>query len=273
MADPRERWFIDDLEVTDRLVHDLETFDGLYGSPPLEGSNVAVPQRDGQIWVPKRLGAGQFTLRLWMAGDTRPEVDENWERLLRHAVKRHRLVRFERHLTDGGVRECYGEVTGRISPTPIGQLGVRAQIDVLVPSGVWQDTTDTNTGLIYLSPGTTAAVNRMVDLPGFTGSSAPLTALRATITGMATNVQLTCPDTGGWFRYDSSLDVGATLTVNAATDSVTGPNLDRWRYTGPYMFEVIPPDNATTAPRIQVTATLADHNATLRIVGRRAYQV
>lgn len=269
----RERWFIDGLEVTDGLVHDVETFDGLFGSPPLEGTNVAVAGRDGQVWTPKRFGAGSFTLRLWMAGNTRAEVDANWERLLRHAVKRHKLVRFERRLSNGTVRECYGEVTGRISPTPIGQLGMRASIDVVVPSGVWQDTTEIDSGFIYLSPMKTSAVNRLVDLNGFAGASAPLTGLRVAITGMVQGLQITCPETGSWFRYDSTLNVGSILTVDAARDTVSGPNLENWRYTGPYMFEAIPNTDPTRPPQLQVTATLADHNATLRFVGRRYYQV
>lgn len=269
-----ERYLIDGWEVTSQVARNLERFDGLHASPALLGDDGPGPAgRDGVDWSPKRLGPGGFSLHVWLAGDTRQEALNAWERLLRAAVKRHRLVAITHHLPDGSVRECYGYVSGRIEPQPIGGLGMRAAVEFTVPSGVWRDTADLDTGAVLLTPGTTSAVNKNVSLTAFAGASAPITAIEVTVAGMVTGLQVTCPETGEFFAYDVALAAGQSLVVNAVTDTVTAPSLDQFRYKGPYMIEAIPPDDPAVAPVLNVTATQADPSASIRVTGRRHYLI
>ncbi len=150
MADRRQRWFIDGYEITEGVVRDVETFEGQFTSPTILTTDLNIPGRDGEVPGPGRLSPGGFTLQVWVAGSTRAEIERNWEFLLQIAMKRHKLTRWTRHRPDGTVRECHGRVVGRISPTPIGQYGMRAQIEVTIPSGTWQDPADTDSGLLPL---------------------------------------------------------------------------------------------------------------------------
>lgn len=270
----RQRWFADGWEISGVTARDVETYSGLFTSPGLEGANTPNGQRDGVGYVPKNLGVGGFTMRMWMGGSTREAVEADWERLLAAVVKPRRLVKWAHHRADGTVRECYGEVTGRVSPTPVGQLGMRASLDVAIPSGVWQDPTGSDTGPIpLLTSGNLVAVNRTVDLPAFRGATAPLTGLTVEVRGFARGVRVTDPVTGAWFTYDADLPAGVAVTVNALDDDAAAPLLDDFRYRGPYMAEVTPPDDPGAAPTLVVAATQAGSEATIRVTGRRYYLV
>lgn len=217
----RERWHADDYEITAGFVRDLETYEGLLGSAPITATDISVPLRDGELDVPGRLGPGGFTIRMWLGGANRADIEGQWEQLLRVLVKRHRLVRWTHRRADGTTREAYGRVVGKIDPTPIGRLGIRAQIEVLVPSGVWQNTQDVDTGVIpILSGGPLVPVDWADPSPGRVlledqvprqGPSGPLSAFRTD--GSASY-------TGGW-------EFGALTHTFTRAVSSPGP-IDRY---------------------------------------------
>lgn len=270
----RERWFADGFEITEGFTRDLETYEGLFGAAPVNTTDIAVPLRDGEIPVPGRLGPTGFTLRMWMLSENRTDVMMQWEQLLRVLLKRHRLVHWVQHRVDGTIRETWGRVVGKVDPTQIGRRGYRAQIEVQVPSGTWQNTQEVDTGAIKLLIGTTPGpIDRLIELPGFAGASAPLTKLRYNITGTVEGLKVTCPETGEWFKYDIPLVQGDFLHVNAETDVVTAPRVDAFRYKGPYMMEAIPSDNINAKPVLRVEATQAGLGATIRVRGRRLYLI
>lgn len=270
----KERWIADGYELSEGFVREIETYEGLYGSAPITATDISVPMRDGEIAVPGRLGPGGFTMRMWLTGATRTEALMQWEQLQRVLVKRHRLVHWVQHRVDGTVRETYGRVVGKIEPTPIGRLGFRAQLDIQVPSGTWQNTHDVDTGWIPLLEGITPGpVNRLIDLHGFAGASAPLTTLRYHIRGTVEGLRITCPETGEWAAYYVPLGSDETLHIDAAKDIVTAPRVDAFHYKGPYMMEAIPSDDINVKPQLRVYATNAGLGAALRVRGRRLYLI
>lgn len=336
MADQPQRWFADGLELTSGIgVRGIESYDGQFSSPTLLASDVSIPQRDGEMPGHARLSPGGFTLSMWMGGRTRSQIEADWEHLLRVLMKRHRLIRWERRRPDGTARECYGRVVGRIAPTPIGQLGMRAQIEVVIPSGTWQNTGgDADSGELTLQtngpviplywddpkPGhkinedqvpakdpsggalvafyadgsadysngwkfhatrhtfsrtgalLSGAVDRLVELPGFQGASAPMTRLWVQVKGPVSGLVVECPETRSWARYEQQITATQALTIRGADDIVQAPRVDLFRYKGPYMVEMLPQDDPSDKPRLRVAATQADPTATIRVVGRRLYQ-
>ncbi len=160
MPDSLERWWADGLELTEGGNRDVESYEGLFTSPTLLATDISVAQRDGELPGVARLSPGGFTLNIWLGRKDRSSVERDWEHLLRVMMKRHRLVRWERLRPDGTRRACWGRIVGRIAPTPIGRLGIRAQVEVTIPSGTWEDTAVSDTGGVpILSAGPLIPVN------------------------------------------------------------------------------------------------------------------
>lgn len=277
---PREQLFADDYEFTlGNGVRDWSTVDGMFSSAPVEGENLRLPGRDGEMYVQKRLGASSFVVRMWMGAATRDAAQKDWENLLRAVVKRHRLVRWTRTLPDGSSRTALGEVIGKVDPTPIGQYGFRAQIEVSVPSGKWQDTGLRDTGKVTINPaGITGPINAVVYFPNLAGGSASYTDLQVDVAGPISAFKVSAFQSGmtqigsPWFRYDTSLASAATvLTVESGPDVVTAPDLSKFHYRGPYLFELGAMDDTELHPWVRVEATSCSSTATIRLYGRRSF--
>ncbi len=271
----RERWYADGWELTHGVVRDVEYRDGLYRSAPLSGENVEIGGMDGELWTPKRFGAGSFLLNLWLGGKTRAEVEVAYHTLLLRMVRKHALVRFRRVLADGSARECLGEVVQAIEPQAIGNLGMRASIEVRVPGAFWRDQAIIDTGDLSIAGLSGTAVTLALD--AFAGADAPMADLTVHVAGLVNGLRVTTPETGHYFAYSGVLNDGETLVINSATSSLTVPggsagNLARFTYTGTRFFELFPrPDDS--APQLRVLAASSGANASLRFVGRRSYLV
>lgn len=269
----RERWWADSYELTQGVVRDVEYRDGLYSTPPLVGENVDVAGLDGEMWVPKRFGAGSFALNLWLGGETRREVEAAYSRILLAVARKHALVRYERQLADGTRRTCLGELVQSVEPKAIGQLGLRMGLEVRVPDAFWSDATDVDTGALAVA----GPYPQTVQLPALAGADAPMGTLRAALTGPLNGLRLVTPETGDYLAYSGLLAAGETLIVDAGAGTLTVPNgtaanLARVTYTGPRFLEVFPrPDGAP--PQLRVEAASGSTGATLRVTGRRRYLV
>lgn len=184
------------------------------------GTNGVVPNRRGEIWRPKTLGPGQFSLGMWLAGPTRADAEAQFRLLLQAVVRPHRQVKFERTRADGTTIECYAEYAGQIAPTPISQRGIKAQIDFKVTDGVWLGQTLVTTQTVA---GT--ALTQTLALPGLAGSTAAIEDGSFTIYGPITSpivVDRTDGVDGDLFKYDTSLTTGQSITVDSKTWAVTG---------------------------------------------------
>ena len=134
----RETIAFDGWELTEGTVRNWEIRDGFDDVAAMVGDNLTVANRSGEVWRPKTLGAGKFTVQLWLAGKTISQAQDAWRTLLRATVRPHRLVRVTRTMASGEVVYCDAEVTGGVSPTHLGQTGYRASITFTVPSGIWR---------------------------------------------------------------------------------------------------------------------------------------
>jgi hypothetical protein len=258
----------------------------MFSSPPVEGENIRIPGRDGELYPlgGKRLGAGSFVVRMWMGAATMEQARADWESLLRTIVKRHRLVTWTHIATDGTARLALGEVVGKVDPTPIGQYGFRAQIEVSVPSGKWQDAQPRDTGPILINPGGIGGpINAIVYLPSFAGGSAPMTDLRVDVSGPIGAFKVTGVMPGlaqaasPWFRYDAPLeaptDMSKVAVIVSGEDGMLVPDPSKFHYRGPYLFELGYMDSVEQHPYLRVEASSCSSQAAIRVYGKRSFLV
>ncbi|QKW22295.1 hypothetical protein HUT16_27340 [Kitasatospora sp. NA04385] len=269
-----ERWLVDGYDLTDGLVRDVEYRAGLTATPAVVGANATVPNRIGELWRPKHHGPGKFTLALWLApaGGRWQDVEAAWEDLLRAVARPHRLLTFERHTAAGQVRRCQGEVLSALTPTPLGQDGMRISLEVNVPSGYWESA---DVAFEATAPG--VPLPQDLDLEPFADATAPMEQLAYRITGPITapTVTDTTDGTGDSFTYTGQIPAGQALTVDAATWQLTGsgglvPDPGRLTNTGP-AFLRLTPGLPGTAPSVRLTGTNPGPTTQLAVTGRRAY--
>lgn len=200
-------WFIDGNAVKRGSVRHVASREGWHNVNPLVGQNLAVPNRPGEIWVPKKLGAGAFSLDVWLWGRDDQAINDEWDRLLRLAVQPHRLVIIEKRLPNQSVRFCRAELYGAIQPTTVGRTGMRAQLQFRIPSGVWQSQRTYE----YWSP-----ARQTLQMPSLAESTAPIDDMRIVIYGPITNATITCEVDGRTHRmeYNDTIPAGSSLTIH-----------------------------------------------------------
>lgn len=273
----RETWTADGTALTDGVVRDVEYRAGLYGTPDVEGADSQVSQRTGRIWTPKVLGAGRFTLAMWLGGRTREDVEAQYDLLLALLVHPHRPTLFVRTLADGTARTCLGDVVGSIEPTPIGQRGMRCSFDVSVPAGYWESTASTTDSASYAAA-SGAAANLDLNLTSKIGGTAAMENLAVTIPGPASNPTVTDRTDGvdgESFAYTGTVPAGGSLTVNSAAWTVTGtgfvPSLQALVHTGRRFLPVAARSVRGLAPVVRLSAANVTTATGLSVAGRNAY--
>lgn len=209
------------------LAQGVEGVSGLYQIPAKRSSDIAIPERDGELHVPGKLyGPTTLVFPLWVRGvdpTTGSVVSDAAARLLFHQRARDLASLFctgdtitVRHtLTDGSAREITGEVTDAI-PFDITSfdrwtLG-RVTIGVRCADPFWVDTTDTTVDATVASGST---------FTGFTTATARMHNLVITFYP-GSNPQLAQPASGAFLAYNGIITAGRRLEVNTSTWSVTG---------------------------------------------------
>jgi hypothetical protein len=215
-----ESWKADGWALESVGVRGWEYRSGTDGVAAPVGVNGSVPNRRGEIWRPKTLGPGMFTLGMWLAGPTREDAEAQFFDLLRACVRPHRQVKFERTRANGVTYECYAEYAGQINPTPIAQRGIRAAIDFKVADGVWRGQT-----LVTTPSPADATLPKTLALPGLAASTAAIEDGSFTVAGPISNtlvVDVTDGVDGDSFSYTKPIASGESITVNSQTWDVTG---------------------------------------------------
>lgn len=261
----RETWTVDGYALTDGAVRDVELREGLYATPEgYRGELTAVGARHGLLWRPRPLGPGAFALQLWLGADSRAELEDAYDELLRYVIRPERLLSWRRGLADGSVREAMGQVVERIEPAPIGQLGMRVGLVVQVPDGRWRDLATSDSGA--LAPGVA------VELAAFADATAPMDDLVVTVNGPLTgNLRVEDVRSGKGFSYSGALPgVGQSLTVNAGSWTLTGATWATLSYDGATPFELTP-GTPSGPPAIKVTGDGMTGATRVRVTGRQAY--
>lgn len=266
----RERWLIDGWELTEGSYRDVESRDGLYATPAFVGANVSVANRRGTVWRPKTLGEGRFTLNGWIGGTDRTAFEAAWQTLLRAMVHPERLVKYERYLASGEVREAYGEVTGVLAPQSLGQQAARFAIEVNVPDGVWRGQTQ----VIDSSSGT-LTIGSTIPLTNLGVSTAPHDEAKIELTG-----PMSSPSIGvqgsltEYVRYNALIPAGVVLTIDCASWDLTAtggftPDVGAIVQGGAGSFLTIPPPGPTGAvPVLTFTGTGTTAASKVRALGK-----
>lgn len=267
----RERWTFDSWELTNGSVRDLETREGLYGTPSPVGANATVAGRHGEVWRPKTYGPGTFTLNCWIGSLTdRVGFETLYDDLLRAVAHTERLVRVQRTLASGEVRECDAELVGTLAPQAIGNYAARFSASFNVPAAFWRTVTSyTDTKAGVTSGGS-------VPLTKLTGSTAPMADLAYKFTGPMTNPLLTVPDTGETLGYVGTVPAGATLTLDSGTWSATatGMSVNLAAIThSDNVFLAVPVAKPGTTAALTFTGTALTAASQVDVTGRRSHLV
>lgn len=271
----RERWIIDNLEITEGLVRDWEVREGTDEFAGLVGQDVDIPNRDGQLWRPRTLPAATFTLNLWVRGDNPEEVRNNWNLILRAAVRRNRLVRIHRYLPDGMRIQCDASLIGQVRPIFVGQTVRKGSLTFTIPEGRWlsYDTFSQETPA-------GSQTSRELELTEFAASTAPLN-LTYWIYGQCTNPRVydeTDPSVYApvsYFEYKGTVPAGAYLAVNTASWEVTGsgfnPVKSALHWTGNARYLSLEPARPGEVPKVRLVCSSPSSTVKLRVNGRLAF--
>lgn len=269
----REKITFDGWELTlGQGVRDWESRDGMDEVASFVGDNHVIGNRGAEVWRPKKLGAGRFEVALWLGGASVAQAQAVYRDLQRAVARPHALVRVQRTLADGSVIYCDAELVGGMRPTHLGQLGYRAGLTFSVPSGVWS-----GYELVTVATAANATLPKTLALPGLAASTAPMQALKFSISGPITNARLTDATPGGVadaFSYMGPVGAGQTLVVNAADWSVSGigfaPNLGLVWTTGDRLMTVAAP-RPGGAPAVTMTGTAGGTGTKLEVEGRATF--
>lgn len=272
----RERLLIDGWELTEGLVRDLELRDGLYGTPEMIGQNPVVANRRGSTYRRKNIGEGSFTINGWVASadGTRTGFESAWQTLLRAVWRPERLVKYERYLASGEIRECYGEVSGQLAPAAIGQQAGRFALQVRVPNGLWRgQTTVTDQSTGTLTSGATFALTNLAN------GSAPVDDAKVVLTGPLTSPQVAVVGNAVEFvKYTGTIGAGAVVTIDCGTWDVTATGMTAnpaaVTYGGDSSYLTIPSPGPTgVAPSVVVTGSGFTASSKVALTGKRAHLI
>ena len=270
----RERWLLDNWELTEGLYRDVGTREGLDETPRLVGDNATVANRRGTLWRPKSLGEGRFVLNGWIGATSRAGFETAWNNLLRAAFHPERLVRYERWSAAGVARECYGEVTGTLTPRGIGQLAARFALEVGVPDGVWQGVAEvSDAGPVPLTDGAVFTLNNL----GV--STAGLDACKIEFTGPISSPRIEIPSMPGeWVQYTGNVPTGATMTIDCGAWSVAGtagftPNPASITHGGSGSFLTIPAPTVGAAMQVRFKGANLAAASRVRVYGRPLFLI
>ena len=214
-------WFVDGYPLRSGRIRDVEDRSGWHRVVAPSGENLTVPNRSGEIFVPKRLSPGTTSLRIWLANGTEQQLLEAWDDLLRVCAPLIRTVVLQKRYPDGEVRQCRAELTGGIAPVPVGRSGMRAQLTFTIPSGAWESAES-----FAFQTAAGATLPKQLNMPALAKSTAPMENAVLRIVGPITNPEV------GWsnpthgvsasVRYNGTVPAGGVLWLDSGNWGISG---------------------------------------------------
>lgn len=261
------------------LAKNVSTLAGRLRRPAFRTTNVIVPGRHGNLWVPnKKYDVNVLALQLWVRGcdddgnvptSAREEFYANVDTLTK-LFSSPDLLDVRHVLPDGSIRQCFGEVldlididtSGVDGKNPRGNFGVA----LTLPYPFWQDLNAID-HTFTPAGGTTIPL----DMTVFEGGTAPIEDAVISITGPVNNPGILTPATS--FEYSAVVAAGTTLILDCGEWELSGtsmvPNGSDLLHSGDARWCVIPAD-----PAASLTNTGGITAATrVEIVARRKYMV
>lgn len=241
-------WFVDNVPLKSGIVRDVENRAGWRNVAAPTGQNLNVPNRAGEIYVPKSVAAGGLILNLWLHHRSEEELNNGWEALLRTVVQPHRMVTIHEYRPGGaehGQRVCRAELVGGIRPTPSGRNGMRASLNFRIPAGIWETVYD-----YPFESEVGPSLPKVVGLSDLAQSTAPIDNAILTIVGPITNPVVSWHNPaygmGSSVKYTGTVPDGAKLILNSGTWGITGvgftPNKAAVIPTGSRFMTIEPSD-------------------------------
>lgn len=202
----------------DSFAYAITSRTGWESTPGLQGSNLRVPGKDGEIWQAKDYGTGRIVLDLFVQGTNadgnipsgstaEKTFRANIDSLLATFGKRSGLLTVDKEIEDGTVRRNFAEVGTVIQPDYLdGDTVATFTVELVFPDPLWKSTS------ITTSNGTGA-------LSAFAGITAPISDAVITVAGPATNPRVTDSVSGAWIQYTGTVSSGSSWVIDCATFS------------------------------------------------------
>lgn len=132
----------------------IQAWDGARGLPPRRNTNVVIPNRDGELWLPKAREAKIFTVGLTILGcdpitgtvptsryDERAMFNQNWRDFIRLISDDTKPLTLGRTMNFPGGRierqTAQGEIDGSVDPEMIDMSNARVAVSFKLLNGVW----------------------------------------------------------------------------------------------------------------------------------------
>jgi len=279
----------------DTLAYNIREKKGWLYTPGFKESNLEVPGRAGEIWVPgKRRDTGQVTLAMTVfstddngavvGSDRYATWRSNFDTLLQIFDSTYELLDVQHTHVSGGVRQLMAEVSAAVNPSEVQKQYMEFAVLLAVPGVYWQDTAD-----VTWTSTTGAGAVALHAATQFLGATAPMEDLWLVVDGPITNPRITDERTGHYIQYNGTVANGTQWVVNTTTwSSKTGTAIE---YTTggtvataltvsdglflPRLFALSPAKRvfsvSPVAPAVRLGGTGASTNTRLRIRGRRKY--
>lgn len=281
----QDRWLVDGYDLK-TYAFNITKVD--MNTPELRGGHSQIPQRSGVIpRFNRSYEAGEFSLQMWVGGcDTdgsppgpysqaRKFFDRNLHFLLSLFDKQGSPLQMQRLVRGTEWRTAQVLRTGSVSVEEM-MSRMRAEFTATfqVLNAFWESPeTFTST-----SPAD-ATLPKTVVLTDLVGASAPVEDAVVQVEGPITNPVVTCPETGVWFSYNTNLNAGQTLTVDANTWTAkvgTVNVVERIRHGGHARWVYLPPRGAgagSFAPTLTLTGSGGGSTTRLSVSYKRKYLV
>ncbi len=266
-------WFVDGVPLKSGIVRDVETRAGWRNVAAPTGQNLNVPNRAGEVYVPKSVAAGGLILNLWLHHRSEKELNDGWDDLVRLVAQPHRQVVIQERRPGGGAadtRVCRAELVGGIRPTPYGSKGMRASLNFRIPAGVWESQVEyafeTDRG---------PTLPKVLPLLDLAQSTAPIENAIMTIVGPVTNPEIGWSNPayglGSSVRYAGTVPRDARLVLDSGTWGISGsgftPNKAAVIPTGSRLMTI----EHSAAPAITLSGIGGGENTQLLVRAKAAY--
>lgn len=242
----------------------IQDWDGARGIGPRRSTNIVIPNRDGELWLPKAREAKVFTVGMTILGcdpktgtvpvsrtDERAQFNQNWQDFVRLISDDTKPLTLGRSMVFPGGRierqTARGEIDGEVVPEMIDMSNARVAVSFKLLDGVWfGDQSDTLDKLAAGRSGLGVDVNKMaLESPG----DSTTWQIQVIMSGAKGAQRLTNNTTGDWVEftgdttiYPVTLDVPTfTATQNDASVIKTVRAGDR--QVSPYWMTLRPGPN------------------------------
>lgn len=276
----------------DTYAYNIREKKGWLFVPGYNSSNLEVPGRGGEIWVPgKRRDVGQVTLAMSVWGrdvnDAPVGSDQyatwraNMDTLLALFDSTYGLLDVRQQISASITRQAFCECPIAIDPEKVENWGADFKVLLRNPTVYWQDTAD----VTFTSPISAAAV-ALHSATQFLGATAPMEDLYLVVDGSITNPRITDERTGHYIQLNATIAAGTQWVVNTSTWSSRTGSAIEFTDTGtirtditvsdgmhlPRLFALSPASSPAVAPQIRLGGTGTGANTRLRVRGRRKFQ-